>query len=275
MFGDKFSELAAEADEIISKAGRDFEAFSECAPVFHKLYQQQLYIDALHRILSENLSAGREILPDISFGQFIVLRQSLRASWAIIQHPPKSEGLYLVPNHSLATRISQTPISVTRYALPDSLSIDALSSEVALENRGACEPAAGELIFRNGAREALAIVASPGVPALTLRVNSTTFGEYEWSVNPDTLKPSQIFSMRERESFIVTIMELLKDVGSQSSLPHLDRYTQHPLHFVRWKAVQAIAEIDAELGIQRIRAAADDTSPEVSRAARATLEALA
>lgn len=275
MFGVEFAELSAEADEIISKAGRDFEAFAECASIFHELYRRELYIDALHKILSENLTTGREILPDISFGQFIVLQRQPHSTWAIIQHSSKSEGLYLVPNHSLATRISQTPISVTRYALPDSLPIDALSSEVALESRGAHEPAAGELILRNGARETLAIVASPGAPALTFRVNSAPFGEYEWSVNPDTLKPSQLFSMRERESFLVTIMELLKDVGSLSSLPHLDRYTQHPLHFVRWKAVQAIAQIDTELGIQRIRTAADDPSPEVSRAARATLEALA
>lgn len=257
--------LSAEVDGIIARSAGDHGKFLECRACFEEVLRAGLHVDQLHRLLER----VRSDQPILTYGPYVVLHLDDHCSWAIVQHPARMPGASLVPNHSLEARIAEAPLAVQRQILAGEAEIGNVGPGAALIQCVPEYPAPGEVIVRNGHREALAIAGSNGRPSLTLRLTSAFFGEYEWGVDARTLTVSQAFSTRERESFVMTIFDLLASAGSPRSLDVLDRFSNHPLHYVRWKAIQAIAEIDGGEGARLVARALDDPDPGVREAARA------
>lgn len=68
--------------------------------------------------------------------------------------------------------------------------------------------------------------------------------------------------------------EVLKDIGNEGSVRPLRRLCAHPAHFVRWKAVEALINIDYDVGIEVIREMVTDSHPHIRAAAGQALRSL-
>lgn len=266
-----FSDLVLEGDELIARSNSDFEAFMAIEPIFTQLVSGREFLHALHGLLEENLAGKREVTPDISSGQFMVLHGSRIASWAILNHGRRNRHLYLAPAHSMSASIAAAPVAIHRFDAPADLDLSVLREDVQLVDRGQAIPEINEIFSKDGRREILDVAPAANRPALTFRVNTMPFDDFEWSFDRSTLRPLQISSMKQVDSNLTTIFDLLAAVRSPRSLEHLERYAIHPTHFVRWKAIQTISAIDKEMALLFVKGAADDRHPHVRAAARATL----
>lgn len=68
--------------------------------------------------------------------------------------------------------------------------------------------------------------------------------------------------------------EVLKDIGNEASVRPLRRLCAHPAHFVRWKAAEALINIDYDAGIEVIREMVTDSHPHIRAAAGQALRFL-
>lgn len=270
---DEFVDLVKEANNYIAASRSDFRKFLQCKPMFERIVEDKLYLGVLHNYLSDNLAGTREITPDLSSGPFIVLHGSDHASWAILAHTKRSRYLYLAPSHSISARITINPVEVQMYLVPDDIDFHTLNTQMELTPTQPFVPALNTLFTKDGQREVIDIAPSGGGLSLTIRVNTLPFDAFEWSFDRQTRRANQISSMRQFESNLVTIFDLLGAAQSRDSLEHLEPFTEHPTHFVRWKAIQTVGSIDREMALGLLVRAIDDEHPHVRAAARSTFEA--
>ena len=267
------SELAVHADNILGSAPGDADVLKSCEPLFRKVLTEGLHIAALHSLLRQNLAGKREVTPDISSGQFLVLASSAISTWAILRHSGSSRRLYMSPNHAMSTKIAGSPLAVVRYGLPSISDAAILDTAATLTLESNTQAALGQVIFKNGNTTVLDFGTAPASPAFTLRLNTMPHGDYEWAFDRATLKPTQVSGVRQLESNITTIFDLLQATRSPLSVEQLVPFVEHRMHFVRWKAIQTIGAIDRVAGIAQVEKVADDPHPEVRAAARRTLAA--
>lgn len=68
--------------------------------------------------------------------------------------------------------------------------------------------------------------------------------------------------------------EVLKHLGDEGSVPPLLRLCAHPAHFLRWRAVEALINVDFAAGRDVLRQFLSDEHPHVRASARTALDAL-
>lgn len=267
------SELAAQVDEILSSNPGDPRAFRSCEFVFKQVLSEGLHIAALNALLRQNLSSKKEITPDISSGQFLVIASSSVSTWAIIRHSGASRWLYMTPNHTMSAKLAGGPLSVSRYLLPDIEDPSVLDKSMALTATDSTEVSPGEVFSKNGDTTVIDVRSETSRPAFTLRLNTIPHGDYEWAFDRSSLMPIRISGVRQFESNITTIFDLLQAARVSSSVEHVLPFVDHRMHFIRWKAIQTIGAIDPIAGLAQVEKATADSHPEVRAAARRTLEA--
>ncbi len=270
----EFDEISLFIEQKLKYANNNFDIMKECEPYFQDMVSRDLFKQPLHDLLLNCLMGSQEVSPDISFGKHIVVRTMGYSTWAIIQHSIKPDHIYMVPNHSLSALISDGEIRVTKYSVCDPITINDVKSDTKIYQKEQNFPAKNQVFTRNGFTEADEIVSMGVQPALTFRVNTSIFGEYEWAFDQNSCSALQVYTLRERESFLTTIFDLLGDVRSPESIPFVEPFSAHPLHFVRWKAIQTLGRIDKPRALAFVEAALEDPHPQIRAAAEATLSGL-
>lgn len=269
---ESLEELALQADDLLVQHATSADGIRACVPLMHRALDEKWHLAALHQLLRQTLAGTREVTPDLSSGQFVVLAASRTSTWAVLRHGSKSRRLYMTPNHYIAARVAGGELHVDRYELPAISDEAVLDPGAALVPRGSSKACLGEIFLKEGRTDVLDLEA-PEQPAFTLRLNTAPYGDYEWAFERATLRPIKISAVRQLESNLTTIFELLRSTGCLTSLEHLLPFVDHRMHFIRWNAIKAIGAIDVDAGLAQVRRAADDPHPDVRHAARQTLAA--
>lgn len=97
----------------------------------------------------------------------------------------------------------------------------------------------------------------------------------QW-VFSDDLKPLHIrasSSSRYRNLTVIDLLERFKDqkLENDKVIFALQSMTHHPLHFVRWRAVQGLAKVDKHAAHHALQRLKNDTHPHVANAAQKAL----
>lgn len=108
-------------------------------------------------------------------------------------------------------------------------------------------------------------------PMVFLRLSSAPTGDFEWAFERTSLRAQAYSTIRLAESNLCGIFELLGDVGDDRTVSLIENFVDHSLHFVRWKAIQAIGRCDRQRGLELASAARRDPHRDVRTAATLTL----
>lgn len=252
-----------------------FEALASAQPLFAQALGDRLHLEAMHKLLRRNLEEQFEVTPDISSGPFVVLYGSRKTTWAVLRHTGQSRQIYLSPTHTISAKVAGGALLLNRYAVAEQLDLERFDASVRIREADCRLMEAGEIHLKDGKSELTDFQAKAGTPAFSLRVNTVPFGDYEWAFDRATLRAASISGIRQAESNLTTILDLLAAAGSPDSIEHVSRFVDHPMHFVRWKAAQTLFSIDGEAGLGAVRGLEADPHPEIRAAAHRTLMALA
>jgi len=270
--GDGFYDLVASAEAIIDSAPGDFDVFSRIRSIFEEILERRLYIQALNDLVQRKLNEGGRLTGNMSNERLTVLHTSPVSSWGILTHSLPSEDLYLGPVHTMSALISGSNLIVDRYRSIRPLDMSVFDDGAMLELSEQRTPDEGEIFTKNGTFEALD-VRTNGPEAMTLRVNTTNFAQFEWAFDRETRKAKYSSAMNRIDSNLSTILEMLASVRSSESVPHVAQLSRHPAHFIRWKAIQTMWNIDETQAKDMLADALNDPHPHVRAAARSTIAA--
>ncbi|MET0320311.1 MAG: HEAT repeat domain-containing protein [Duganella sp.] len=96
-----------------------------------------------------------------------------------------------------------------------------------------------------------------------------------WSFSRQTLRPLGMSASHYRDTAAVHVCEALAEISSDTSVAPLTQLAAAaPSHFVRWAAIKALANIDADLALPVIVSAQADIHPHVRSAALAAEQQL-
>jgi hypothetical protein len=127
-----------------------------------------------------------------------------------------------------------------------------------------------EYIALEGSREAYDFYSR--APTILLRLFRQTSDELHHIYDRANLRPWLVQAGEPASTQIVCLARALARLGAASSLPGLDEASNHPHHFVRWAAIQAMSAIDRTRALDRVQKALADPHPDVRDAARRSLE---
>jgi hypothetical protein len=155
-----------------------------------------------------------------------------------------------------------------RFDAPRDLAVFDPAARIALAGNVQLSRASGPILSRGG--DIVDYVAAESLALLVLEKNETV--PFQWGFDVATLAPLFSSTTRSGLSRLETLIELVRELISKRVDPAtltgmLERLCEHPMHFVRWKAVQALSEVDRDAGFAIVRKMADDPHPHVAAAA--------
>jgi hypothetical protein len=112
------------------------------------------------------------------------------------------------------------------------------------------------------------------LPRIAIRLAFNPVGFYEWGFNRQTLHAETMTSLSFNDSGIAGVLDLMISMGNERTSLVLERLIEHREHFVRWKAIQALAKVDGARGRSAVETALTDPHPDIRAAAQKTLALL-
>ena len=263
-----FDLIACEIDSILERDGPEGILNADVRVLFESIFESNAHVAKLNSVVL-NLDTP-EVIAMAGSRDYLLLHSSAHSTWAFTRRRGRVKTVSLTPLLSLSLKLDHSPCFAQRYetSIADNAVFDPTAM---LTNQGACHWAAGEVLAKESMSTVhdFQFVGNDG--PVYLKVNSKLTGNFEWVFDLKTLKALRHVCVSPGDSNLITMLELLGDVGSPTSIDYILPYVANELHFVRWKAISVITRIDRIVGASLIEAATHDKHPEVRRAARHSL----
>lgn len=243
---------------------------SEAALILDALVASSELENQLHEYL-EDARLGRAVpIEDGKQGEIVMYRDS-QAFISLASYAHSAKVLHTHPVRGVFKVLAGVPFEIIRYRLPDDWDVVDPRADSELVEIGTTLVRPGDSIVVDGAREVAwfkyasrVVVAKCIVPI---------YATHSWAFDPINMRLLDPECADSRLDALVHSLDLLRAIGSPSSLDSLKIAAQHPAHFVRWSAIKAAAYIDRMTGIELLRAALDDKHRLIREAAQRTLNA--
>jgi hypothetical protein len=99
-------------------------------------------------------------------------------------------------------------------------------------------------------------------------------GHQVWHFDRSTLSASFATLGAVAHSACVMLSRMISALGERRALPLIVELTDHPSHFVRWSAIQALGKLDGAKARAALEKAVDDRHPHIRASAHKTLSKL-
>ena len=200
-------------------------------------------------------------------GQYVI-QANERYSLHLATHRRSPTFLYSATSVGMVSPLGTKPVAYDRYRLPDGWCNEIFDPSVRprLVESAVAKP--GEIIqFHSGDIIDLKFDGE----ACLAKFFSTDFDAVMWSFDRHSLEPLHAYSA-DMESTIYTYMaEALAEFGGQRAIPGLTCLSTHPVHYVRWKAIQMLGRVCQASTVSALEAASNDPHPHVRNAAQKSL----
>lgn len=182
---------------------------------------------------------------------------------------PKRAAVDVVTRETLVANAGASPLRIERFRQPEPEPHDVFDparrlqplQDLVLAPRGVASFHACVDAYRLDADAATVAVTAAGPHRASLR----------WYHDARTLRPFRAAPTDDAWLRIRELLRLAEVIGDPSVVPSLQGLREHPSHFVRWSAAQAVLRISRPDGIAWLREAVDDPHPQVRSAARGQL----
>ena len=177
----------------------------------------------------------------------------------------KSEAILTPYVYGLCTPLDGD-LEIETYRLPDHWRPEVYdpSVEAVFDGRETCVP--GQVVQIRPGLIIKRIVTRQ--PTLVLKIVSKPAVPFEWSFDPETLKPWQSISSLPWETNAVHACIGASLLEDPRFVEPLEKLTSHGRHFVRWEALKALVSLETDRGLATLAAFANDQHPHVAETAR-------
>jgi hypothetical protein len=270
-----FDDAVTEFDARIREGNIDKINFFSNKSIFQSILDEQFYIERMNVVLKSVLDRTAQTNLYLITGTFVSLHSSDVSNWIVIGHGKKSEFLYMTPIHSFQSPISGSGYVIERYNLVDESSFEQINNDARIEfvERQKIEPF--HIAQKSGYGEIIDIIDDEGgKKSFSLRVSSNPTNPFQINFDRRSMKTFGITPVDPMSSNLTTIFDLLADISSPKSIEYLVPFSNHDLHFVRWRAIRSIFSIDESIGLDLVERACTDSHAHVRAAANQTLSQL-
>lgn len=98
---------------------------------------------------------------------------------------------------------------------------------------------------------------------MMLRLAYRPFADQCWHFDNTTLQSRFPSAGLMDQSALVNTAKVLGALGDPAAVPHLVELAEHPSHFVRWAAIQAVGRLDRARAVELLRRSLEDAHPHV------------
>ncbi len=156
------------------------------------------------------------------------------------------------------------------YSIQQPVDFDRFDPLVQLELDGCWKIEPGEALAVKGGEQIASISDASGARFLSLSLLPRW--SLDWVFSRETMRPIARSVAHVDDSQLMTCLEVASSLRDDMTIERVLALTGHPAHFVRWKAIQALASLRPAAALPLvIKAAAEDIHPSVREAAAATL----
>jgi len=243
----------------------------EGTDLFAEIAAGRHYISALNRLLADQLDteADNQIFTS---GRFLVLEECGTVELTLIRYPASMSHIYSSPNRFVQIEVSGVSFTCDHYAGPACIGGPLFDPSVVLALSSSERISSGRIVSKD-LDDVIDLHDFTRSPAIFLRVAQAPERDFEWAFDRSSLRAHSYSTIRLAESNLCALFDLLGGYGDEDSIDLVAAFATHPLHFVRWKAVQTVGRLDRQHGMVLAHQALADEHPHVRGAARATLEA--
>lgn len=252
--------------------GQDDGDLDQWVSHFRRLVDRQIHIALANRIFDALLAGKHTALPSTN-GKYILLFNDKKVSLAVVRYTKPTKDILWSSENFVQRSISGNDCLLEHFSLPQTIREDLFDSGVTAGSLGKSRISCGDLVVKRP-EGAIDMTGLDQGSVDFVRLSLPPAGNFEWAFSRQTLHATSFTTTRYGESNLLGILDLLAQAGNARSEDLLARLVAHPLHFVRWRAIRSLVQINHARGIEALYDAADDVHPEVRTAARRSLEAV-
>lgn len=283
------SELLPATERLLGLLKSGVRSLSECPGIeqefqsFVSSGEYKNHIVSVLKMIDSEPSARIDVLSSNSFiifrnSHFLISMQTIGTAPLSALDSDSRRYIATAPENGIQAVISPSgSLRAARYKLPGDVDLSVFDPEIKLDLVDIEELDSMSPCYRYNAGEVFKLDCLS--PICVLRLSEIPTLEYQWTFDPITLMP--VFPSVTLPS--VGRMETLMDVAvslSETVLPRENAVKiflsliDHPLHFIRWKAVQGLGALDPPLAIKSLQHLSDDSHPHIRAAATSALSQL-
>jgi len=174
--------------------------------------------------------------------------------------------------HQMIGCISGSPITFMKFRQPNPEPCEVFDRERGLIREADVVIAAGQTVVFEASRDAFCPTKSDA--SLVLRLTTTHLCHTRWDYDKRTGEPIRAVAASLVDSRVDFAVRTLGRVGNAASVPVLVNLCDHPAHFIRWSAIQALAMLAPDKAVSMLESARRDVHPHIREAAHRTLESI-
>lgn len=238
--------------------------------LLNEIVQCGLHVTALNNILAP-FRGGLSSVDIFTSGKFVILYSIGDVQLSIVRYTSQTSHIYSAPNNFIQAKISRGSAKCDFYC-PSHAIRDSVFNENVTLNLESSKIIHDNSLVSKSVDSIIDLHDFSTSPIMFLRIAQKPIGDFEWAFDRLTFRAHSYSTIRLAESNICSLLDLMSAVNSPESTKHIEMFVNHELHFVRWKAIQAIGKCNGARGIELVKRALDDQHPHVRQAAQATLE---
>jgi len=242
--------------------------------------EYECHLLSILRMIYEEPSARVDVLSSNSFVIFrndnFLLSMQMVGTEPITALGTRTKYIATAPESGLQAVISPTgSLRAWRYGLPSDVDLSIFDPSARPALIDVSDLTIESPVYRYNAGEVFKLESKS--PICVLRLSELATLNYQWTFDPDTLRPvfpSVTLPSVGRMETLMDVAVSLSDVlmPKEDAVDILRSLVDHPLHFIRWKAAQGLGALDPLSALDALRTLTADRHPHIKKAAFAALE---
>ncbi|MFG6443513.1 HEAT repeat domain-containing protein [Roseateles sp. LKC17W] len=234
------AELSGCVDKFFSNRGEDF---GDVISALERYARHGHYLNTLESHIQEFIGNPLHELPTVDASR-VVLELGDKWSLLLANQGSPTQQLYSQPFRGFICPINH-PLTISRYSYSDEWKPDVLGQDIRVQpcTQTTIQPLSA--CYFDGRKE-LVDVAITAESTAVLKLFEVPTAPMEWAFDRTSHTPTGVIAADPSATRRQYILKVLGEIGSATSISHIERACKDDLHYVRWAAVQALGKLSGE-----------------------------
>lgn len=262
-----------EAEDRIRLSPQD--GFSGCSNLLEAACRKGAFTGLVNYELDRLLSDPNYALEASSDVDMLVLRSRFfNLTLRIVAQAAQTSRLIGLASDMIIAPLMAFGATMTRYREPAGPATKTLDRSGQLELVGDERVPFGQSIYFKAGQNVFVIQNSTELPSLVACLSSTVTLTTRWEYDIVTRQRLRVMAADHSVSRLQLLASVLAEMQDPRAVTALVVLMEHPAHYVRWAALQAVICLDREHGISLLKKATNDPHEHVRSAAVRSLAKL-
>jgi len=264
--------------DFLTKAEEQIESdpengFAGCGAFLDDLCRSGAFTELVNYELQRLLQDPNYALEASSDVDMLVLRSRFFNLLLKIVAQPTQARLFGQASDLFLAPLLKSGVTTGRYREPV-LESEGTAGRHFLRFDGDETIAFGHSSYFKAGRDIFVVRSERAAPTLVVCFSSAATLTTRWEYDAASLARTRLVAADHSVSRLQLLASVLAEMKDPGAVPALEGLMEHPAHYVRWAALQAIFSLDRERGAALLKTAAADPHEHVRTAAIRSLEKL-